>query len=173
MASDEIHVYKDEVNRIFFGSDLFTNAYLWKDFIYVNEQDNDTDWNYLLQNHLQIECLCSTRSIKQLVPMKACAKTKGEALAQRAYAYFMLVNQYAKHYDLATCEKDLAVPLYLEADINAAKPRATVKQVYDLVENDLKASLDMLPPTPEFQLSSQPGRRERSARQSISLPGEI
>ncbi len=30
------------------------------------------------------------------------------------------------------------------------KPRATVKAVYDLVENDLKASLDMLPPTPEF-----------------------
>ncbi len=47
MASDEIHVYKDEVNRIFFGSDLFTNAYLWKDFMYVNEQDNDPDWNYL------------------------------------------------------------------------------------------------------------------------------
>jgi hypothetical protein len=150
MASDEIHVYKDEVNRIFFGSDLFTNAYLWKDFMYVNELDNDPDWNNLYKTIYKSNVVLDKIDKAVGSDEGLRKKTKGEALAQRAYAYFMLVNQYARHYDPATFEKDLAVPLYLEADINAAKPRATVKEVYDLVENDLKASLDMLPPTPEF-----------------------
>lgn len=150
MASDDINIYKDEVNRIFWGVDVITNGYLWKDFIYVNEQDNDLDWNSLYKAIYKCNVVLgkidkATGSDEQLRK-----KTKGEALAQRAYSYFILVNLYAKHYDPATWDKDLAVPLYLEADINAAKPRATVKEVYEQIENDLNTAIPLLPPTPEY-----------------------
>lgn len=150
MASDEIHVYKDEVNRIFFGADVFTNAYLWKDFMYVNEQDNDLDWNLLYKSIYKANVVLG--KIDKAVGSDEVLrkKAKGEALAQRAYAYFMLVNQYAPHYNPASYDKDLAVPLYLEADINAALPRATVKAVYEQIENDLTTALPLLPPTPAF-----------------------
>lgn len=150
IASDEIHVYKDETNRIFFGSDKFINAYLWKDFMYVNEEDNDPDWNLLYKviykSNVVLDKIDKAVGSDEQLRKKA----KGEALAHRAYSYFMLVNQYAPHYNPATYEKDLGVPLYLEADINAALPRATVKAVYDQIEQDLTTALPLLPPTPEF-----------------------
>lgn len=150
IASDEIKAYKDEVNRIFWGANIFTNGYLWNDYMYVNDQDNDLDWNYLYKAIYKCNVVLdkidkATGSNEQLRK-----KTKGEALAQRAYSYFMLVNQYAQHYNTASYDKDLGVPLYLEADINAAKPRATVKEVYTLIENDLNTAVSLLPPTPEF-----------------------
>lgn len=150
MASDEIKVYKDEVNRIFFGADVFTNGYLWKDFLYVNEQDNDHDWNHLYKSIYKSNVVLDKIDAAAGSDEQLRKKTKGEALAQRAYSYFILVNLYAQHYNTATYEKDLAVPLYLEADINASKPRATVKAVYEQIENDLNAALPLLPPTPEF-----------------------
>lgn len=76
--------------------------------------------------------------------------TKGEALAQRAYAYFMLVNIYGKHYNSATSLTDLGVPLYLDSDINKLKGRATVEEVYNQIESDLLEALPLLPETQEF-----------------------
>jgi len=150
MASDDIKVYKDEVNRMFFGADMFTNGYLWKDFIFVNEQDNDQDWNFLYKtiykSNVVLDKIDKATGSNEVLRKK----TKGEALAQRAYSYFMLVNLYSQHYNPATYEKDLGVPLYLVADINDAKPRATVKAVYDQIEKDLTDALPLLPPTPEF-----------------------
>lgn len=84
--------------------------------------------------------------------------TKGEALAQRAYAYFMLVNIYGKHYNSATSLTDLGVPLYLDSDINKLKGRATVEEVYNQIESDLLEALPLLPETQEFPYHPSQGQ---------------
>jgi len=59
---------------------------------------------------------------------------EGEARFVRAFSYFYLVNLYGK------------VPLILDTDyrVNALKPQATREEVYNLIENDLLFSSEML-----------------------------
>lgn len=77
-------------------------------------------------------------------------RIKGEALVHRAFAFLQLVNAYAKHYDAATASSDLGVPMPLSPDINALLARASVQEVYDQIEKDLLASIDLLPQKPKY-----------------------
>lgn len=74
-------------------------------------------------------------------------QTLGEALALRAFAYFYLVNMYAKPYNTAGTTPDQlsGVPLVLEAAIkNEGPKRATVKAVYDQVTKDIEEACTLL-----------------------------
>jgi pentatricopeptide repeat protein len=67
-----------------------------------------------------------------------------EALVQRAFTYFTLVNSYARQYDAGTAESDLGVPLLLEAKLFVPLPRATVAQVYAQVLKDLEIAIPLI-----------------------------
>lgn len=70
----------------------------------------------------------------------------GEALANRAWCYFMLVNFYAKPYNAATAATDLAYPIITEADVTQTHySRATVQQNYDMMISDLTKAIPLLP----------------------------
>ena len=71
---------------------------------------------------------------------------KGEALLARAYGHFMLVNLFAKHYDATTAGSDLGVPYVTEPETEFIKTyrRATVERVYELVEADMLAGLELV-----------------------------
>ncbi len=71
---------------------------------------------------------------------------KGEALLARAYGHFMLVNLFAKHYDSNTAGSDLGVPYVTEPETEFIKTyrRATVERVYELVEADMLAGLELV-----------------------------
>ncbi|MDR2414079.1 MAG: RagB/SusD family nutrient uptake outer membrane protein [Odoribacteraceae bacterium] len=71
---------------------------------------------------------------------------RGEALLCRAYAHFMLVNFWGEHFDPATSGTELGVPYATipeKVDL-AYYQRATVKEVYDLIEKDLKEGLPLI-----------------------------
>ncbi|UPK66702.1 RagB/SusD family nutrient uptake outer membrane protein [Chitinophaga filiformis] len=72
-------------------------------------------------------------------------RIRAEALVHRAYAYLMLVNSYAKHYNKTTAAADAGVPLLLKPDLYAPLPRASVQAVYDQVKADLEAAIPALP----------------------------
>ena len=71
---------------------------------------------------------------------------KGEAYLARAYAHFMLVNLFAKHYDPATASADLGIPYVEEPETEFFKTyeRLTVEEVYDKVERDMIRGLDFV-----------------------------
>ena len=71
---------------------------------------------------------------------------RGEALLTRAYAHFMLVNLFAKHYDPQTASSDLGVPYVTtpETEFIQEYRRATVQQVYDRIETDLLEGLKLV-----------------------------
>ncbi len=81
-----------------------------------------------------------------LQKMKGTDKEKedlaGEVYFMRAYSYFMLANLYAAPYSKATDNTDLCVVINEENSISDKMyKRATVRAVYDKMENDIAASI--------------------------------
>lgn len=72
---------------------------------------------------------------------------KGEALVLRAYYYLMLVNLYGWPYNDAVHDKNtsLGVPIIRNGNISdEAVRRSTVKQVYDLITDDIETAIALL-----------------------------
>ncbi len=67
-------------------------------------------------------------------------RLRAEAQVGRAFEYMILVNLYAKHYDAATANSDLGVPLVLSEDINSTYERVSVAGIYDQIKKDLDAA---------------------------------
>ncbi|WP_316766760.1 RagB/SusD family nutrient uptake outer membrane protein [Pedobacter frigiditerrae] len=68
---------------------------------------------------------------------------KGEALAYRAWAHFVLVQVFGKRYDAAGNNIQLGVPIANTTIIDATpgKPRASVEAVYAQINTDLDAAI--------------------------------
>ena len=71
-----------------------------------------------------------------------------EALLQRAVEHFYLVNLYAMHYDPATADEELGIPIVNKADISAKFERSTVAQTYAHILRDLENARTYLPEKP-------------------------
>lgn len=79
----------------------------------------------------------------------------GRAKAIRAYCNFMLVNLFAKQYAPATAATDMGVP-FIESYNGAAivsYTRVPVQKIYQVVEEDLLAALEIVP---DEELSNAP-----------------
>ena len=71
---------------------------------------------------------------------------RAQAKAGRAWTYFLLINYYGKPYNPTSAETDPGFPIILAADVNQTKfSRASVKEVYDFIINDLTEALPDLP----------------------------
>src|SRR5690606_11240619 len=68
-----------------------------------------------------------------------------EAKVQRAYAYFLLVNQYGGIYNPQTAQSMVGVPLLLKPDLYPKLNRADLKTVYTQMLADLNEALSDLP----------------------------
>lgn len=71
---------------------------------------------------------------------------KGEALLARAYAHFMLVSFFCKFYDPATDNSSPGIPYVTEPEDIVIKKyeRKTVAYVYEMIEKDLLAGLQLV-----------------------------
>lgn len=69
-----------------------------------------------------------------------------QAKTGRAIIYFLLINYYGKPYEASSAATDPGFPIITKADVteNSFK-RASVKEVYDLIIDDLSSSLVDLP----------------------------
>lgn len=130
----------------FSASDLRTQRlYQWADVIY----DNDKDANEMVVPMLNIYCyneiinevLGSTNGTDAQKK-----SVRAEALAGRAWTYFLLINYYGKPYNAATSATDPGYPIITESDITGnGYKRASVKEVYDFIVSDLTTAIPDLP----------------------------
>lgn len=71
---------------------------------------------------------------------------KSEALANRAWIYFQLINAYAKPFSAATSDQDPGFPIIKVADLNLGPfKRGTVSEVYGFIISDFKEAIQNLP----------------------------
>jgi hypothetical protein len=71
---------------------------------------------------------------------------RGEALLCRAYAHFVLVNLFAKHYSEKTSKNDLGI-VYMTKPETKVKPeyhRQSVAEIYRLINEDLEEGLPLI-----------------------------
>lgn len=146
LASDDISIENDDY---IINTESHINAYTWADQISLDA--NDSDWDRMFR---QIE-ICN-EIIEGVLNSEGGTEAEkrnvwAQAKVHRAYAYFCLVNIYAKQYDEQTASTDLGVPLLLSADFFADLTRASVETIYHQVESDLKEALVYLP---DFQLNT-------------------
>lgn len=90
-------------------------------------------------------------------------QVRAEALAGRAWTYFLLINYYGKPYQEASAAGDPGFPIITTADITVNQfSRATVQEVYDFIINDLETAIADLSPTVFHRL-----RMSRPAAQAL------
>lgn len=119
------------------------NCYLWAKDIYQGES-KIPDWNLPYQAIFYANVV-----LDQWDKLSASDRNsiegrfvKGWALYERGYNFFNLVQIFSPAYDLESASVDLGIPIRLSSDINEIKQRASVKQTYDQILNDLTSSLD-------------------------------
>ncbi len=137
--SDNIYFHPDSVARM--ASDYsLRNAYLWNEPIW-NNNDTDDLYRALYRNIAQANLVINYLDFALDGTAEGKRRLIAKAKIHRAYAYFILVNLYAPQYNAAGAESDLAVPLITTLDANQLPQRATVKQLYDLIEQDLRDAM--------------------------------
>ncbi|MGN6417746.1 MAG: RagB/SusD family nutrient uptake outer membrane protein [Pseudobacter sp.] len=74
------------------------------------------------------------------------AALKAEAMLNRAWTYFMLINYFAKPYNASTAASDPGFPIITAADVTQTSyARASVQEVYDFIISDLNFAIGNLP----------------------------
>lgn len=119
--------------------------FLWEPAIYENDQNAPETESLLSQlytyNKIINEIMDATGGTEQQKH-----SIRAEAMAGRAWVYFMLINYFGKPYTPATAATDPGFPIIKVADISATEfTRASVKEVYDLIAEDLTTAIPDLP----------------------------
>ena len=107
----------------------------------LNTQQNDKAWDTYYH-----KVLIANIIIDAVPDMEGSDAEKedlyGEAYFLRALSYYTLVNLYGLPYNEATAEEDIGVPINLAPTIQDEQfSRASVADVYTLIESDLDASI--------------------------------
>ena len=142
------------------NSMLYEDMFNWR----TSDDDNqDTPLGYWANCYEAIsqanQALSSIEEFKDQFDLDS---QKGEALLARAYAHFMLVNFWGKHYNPSTASTDLGVPYVFDPETVLLKEykRNTVQEVYDLIEEDLIEGLKLVKKrdrNPKFHFSKEAG----------------
>ncbi|MNK15010.1 SusD family protein [compost metagenome] len=121
-----------------------TKAYQWKPELYISTE-TDSGWDPMYNNIYNTNIIIE--AVEKLTDGTEQQRkvVLGDAFFNRAFAYWNLVNLYAKDYDANTAATDLGVPLITVADLEGKPTRTNVAAVYDLILQDLLKAKDQLP----------------------------
>ncbi|WP_026902421.1 RagB/SusD family nutrient uptake outer membrane protein [Pedobacter glucosidilyticus] len=121
------------------------NAYIWAADVY--EGSEGEDWNNAYRKVLYANTALD--GIEKISPaaneQQAWNNVKGSALFIRSFAFYQLLQTYAKAYNKQTASTDLGIPLRLEADITIPVRRASIEACYQQVIGDLQQAASLLP----------------------------
>jgi hypothetical protein len=129
-------------------NDYNDNFVFYKDIYVWNDVNPDR-----ITNSFPYAALYNTIFYANVVINDAAAKLEdseeknqllGEAYALRAYAYFDLLNLFAKPYNNATAGSDKGVPLALKIDLEQAFVPETVARIYDQIHSDKEEAKKLL-----------------------------
>jgi len=126
------------------------NSYLWLQDIYQGAIAFDWYYAYQEVEYANI-VLDGLKSISNSEQPAIYNNIKGSALFYRAYAFYQLSQLYCKQFDSNSAAQDLGIPLRTSSDVNAKFTRATVKESYSQIINDLLAAEQLLPKVPLYK----------------------
>ncbi|HEY4335521.1 MAG TPA: RagB/SusD family nutrient uptake outer membrane protein, partial [Puia sp.] len=83
---------------------------------------------------------------------------RGSALFIRALLFYYLEETFGQPYRPASAATDPGIPLRIGEDPTVVAPRATVRAVFDQIDNDLKAAIPLLPVAVQVENPNRPCR---------------
>jgi hypothetical protein len=150
LGSDDFYINYSDWQALYANFEI--NGYIWAKDIYNGEEV--TDWMLPYQRVFYENYILETieNVAKDSTNAAEWNNVKGSALFGRAFNFYSLADLFAKPFDSSTAGTDPGIPLRLHSDINGKSTRATVKETYDQIISDLKASLLLLPDLPAYKM---------------------
>lgn len=123
------------------------NSYVWAKDVYQGEEVSD--WNVLYQQVFYANVVL--KGLEGITPTAANQMkwnmVKGIALFSRAHAFHQLTEIFTSPYDGTTASQALGIPLPLSPDINEPVRRSTLEETFNVIIDDLKQAITLLPIT--------------------------
>lgn len=140
LMSDDAHLS----DYTLLGQDTYyLRTYLWKSTIW-NPSDGDLMYIQAYARILQMNIILSRIGQAPLDSLNTNQNRNeiiSQALMNRAWYYFLLVNAYGPAYNASSAATDLAVPEVTTPVSNTLPSRASVKSIYQLIVGDLRTAL--------------------------------
>ncbi|HMI01126.1 MAG TPA: RagB/SusD family nutrient uptake outer membrane protein [Pedobacter sp.] len=148
----------DDITYNSYSITTYTNndlaAFHFEDHLY-SESEADLDWE-ALYNQIYVANLVVANVDASEGNDTEKHGLIAEARVHRAFAYFVLVNLYAKQYNPSTAATDPGVPIRKETDFEEKLVRKSVQEVYDYLRNELTLAVPDLPAVPNPQYGHRP-----------------
>ncbi|MBB5440080.1 hypothetical protein HDC92_003778 [Pedobacter sp. AK017] len=142
-------------------SEEIRDVYIWKQKIAIIPASAGWQENYRRINNTNIVLDGLDKIGRNTQNERQWNELKGIALFFRAFAYFDLVEAFAKGYDKETASADLGLPLKLRVNVAEKITRASVQQTYNQIIDDLSQAKNLLPLT--ASIKTQPSKVAVSA----------
>ncbi|MEN7549481.1 RagB/SusD family nutrient uptake outer membrane protein [Rapidithrix thailandica] len=121
------------------GNGWFNSTYKWRN--HRSESSSMTFYSYRFYYKLIANANMIIHNVDGVVgPEEEKKAIKGQALAYRGWAHFMLVQMFGERYVAGQNNKQLGVPLMTEVTIEPQK-RALVEEVYEQINKDLDEAI--------------------------------
>ncbi|ADQ80645.1 RagB/SusD domain protein [Paludibacter propionicigenes WB4] len=143
-GTDDIDLNQENVTGILSGIESSVNYYTFKKDLFTAAL-SDEEWTFLYQQVFYCNVVLTEVMNSKNGTDAEKNELYAEALVHRAYAYWVLVNQYSKMYNASTAATDAGVPMPTEPVINKNLTRASVKTVYDAILKDVLYAAEILP----------------------------
>lgn len=146
--SSDNYYYKD--SSLAQLPDLDRRLYLWEADLYKNET-GITDYAHPYVQIKQTNEILYALNHIPVAPGQAGRKDniEGMCLFYRSYAFYNLLQLYARPYHAATAETDTGIALVLTRDMNTDFYRSSMKASYERVTGDLVKAAHLLPLLPD------------------------
>ncbi|SDE95043.1 SusD family protein [Mucilaginibacter pineti] len=151
IGSDNFYLSDSQWKTLSQAQPTSANLYIWGRDLFNDNDRNDWTLTYkvVFNTNLVLD------AIKTISPTASTQtqwnSIKGAALFFRAYSFLQLLQEFAKPYDESTSAADLGIAIRLTPDITDKSTRATVKQSYAQVLQDLQEAVGLLPLTSDFK----------------------
>ncbi|HWV72848.1 MAG TPA: RagB/SusD family nutrient uptake outer membrane protein [Pseudosphingobacterium sp.] len=148
VASDNYYVTPEVYQSM---SLLERNAYAWSTEIYTSNYDV-FEWQIGYTQIYYTNVVLET--LKELNPQKDITlynNVLGSALFYRSFAYYDMVQVYAKGYDEHTANTDLGLPIKVSSNINELSARSTIAETYKRIIEDTKQASQSLPLVQDYK----------------------
>ena len=139
--SDEVYNSKPEIDQ---------QIYTWRKFSVRDGSASgwQTSYTAVYYDNLVLDLL---KNIPDIGSNNLQKNVKGSALFYRAYHFLNLLWEYAKAYDDKSADKNFGIALRLTSNFNVPSTRASLRESYQQVIRDAKASILLLPRYPFVQ----------------------
>jgi tetratricopeptide (TPR) repeat protein len=127
------------------------NGYIWEADVFNDNPNNSWSLPYTIVYNSNV-VLDQVKSLGDKAGAQAeINNARGQALFFRSFAFYSLLQVFAKPWSVDSAHLHWGIPLRLDADLNKPTQRASVKESYEQVLVDAKEAAALLPSFPLFK----------------------